>query len=142
MGRSTQLVYQRVTQPLRQRHSWPWPIFLTTILQFKEFRLLLNLLVLVKQPNCWHQTLERLVGFGYVYWSYLLRSLGSILTTVESLQFLYLITIVTMDKATLERTWRLLKRRATNSTPLVSTSPSLLTKSLVILLVQINFSWL
>ena len=54
-----------------------------------------------------------------------------ILTTVESLQFLYLIAIAAMDKAALERTWRLLKRRAANSAPLASTPPCLLTKSMV-----------
>ena len=57
-----------LTQLQQQRHS----DFLT-ILQFRQFRLLLNLLLLVKWPNRSRQTLEGsrqtlegLVGFGWI----------------------------------------------------------------------------
>ena len=50
-----------LTQLQQQRHS----DFLT-ILQFRQFRLLLNLLLLVKWPNRLRQTLEGLVGFGWI----------------------------------------------------------------------------
>ena len=78
-----------LTQQQRHSSSNGIPIFFT-ILQFRQFRLLLNLLLLVKWPSRSRQTLEGsrqtlegLLGFGYGYWSYPLRSLGSILPMVD-----------------------------------------------------------